>query len=458
MSTNTHVPFSPVDEPDTFAQSLRDLGEALRAARQRSQKWLAWRHLQASGAAPYAPEAITAFEQAYRYDENDCTAIHHLAIAYHAMAWDLELGAAAGAMEAWEKSLFYWRKLQACGAFWRDLYAKGAALGQGFDRQAVEAFRRNLNYILLEIHVDFIRHYCEQEKRELAAQHIAVIKRARIPPAARKQLELLVYAAMTSAIPDAVAAGHFVDALNTLDGFLDLFPTCAPALQAYLEAVEQWLGQLSPAAHWDTIGDLDQRAAPRWEALESLAPEHPLADAALGALAAALGGKYWARARQLRLQREQSMQPPAGLDAAEYRLYERAIVWLRKARAYALPDPQPFYNLINALLARATFVASVITPADAMLLIERALADSREAMDIAPDELVPRQLTAELLLIRAECRLNQLPAAMSDPHFAIYLRQAEADLLDAAQLDPQNSGFQDRLRMIRDTLSRISVG
>jgi len=447
---------------DELIQTVHDIGEALRSAQRRSQKWLAWRQLNMTdehdvhSVTPYTLKAVATLEAAYALDEGDCDVIHHLAIAYHAMAWDLELCEPDRALGAWEKALFYWRKLQACGNFWRDLCAKGEALGEEFDRSAIEEFRQNLIEYLLEIHVDFIRYYYDLKRHDQAVRHIELIRRARIPPAARKGLAVLVYEAMTSTVPNVVAEGCFGDALTILDGFLSLFPSHLPALQSYLEVAKQWLDQMYPSTQWQEILDLDKRVLPRWDVLNTAEhlSEHPLAHAALGDLASALGGKHWARARSLRLQREEAGQQPQVLECEEYRAYGQAISWLKRMESYTSDNPEAQFNLFNALISRAVFATYVgqnsVNPDEAYQLFEEALLDCQDASQVIPDETSPLKLAAQILEIRTDYRRACFLAGLSNSDPDTYYKNAEEDLVRAIQFDPDNPSLQEKLDEIRD--------
>ncbi len=438
-------------------QVINDLGEALRSTEQKSQKWQAWQQLHVTNEQgveiikPYTPEIITTLEASYALDENDYDVIHHLAIAYHAMAWDFELCESDRASDAWKKALFYWRKLQANGAFWQDLCAKGESLGTEFKKNEVEAFRHNLMQYLLEIHVDFIRHYYEQKRSDSASRHIELIKQARISPAIRKKLGVLVYEAMTSTVPNIAEEGDFKDALSILDDFLNLFPSYLPALQQYLEITTRWFNQMSPSSQWQEILELDEKVSPRWDALgvsENLS-EFPLTQAELGNLASVLGGKHWARARSLQLQREEDSQQPEILECEEYQAYERSISWLKRVDRYTPNNPETHFNLLNALLSRSRFVTYVGLRSDdfdkAYELLEDALSDCEEAIKIAPDETAPRKLAANILDTRADYILD-----VSDLAFVERRKYIEEDLIKALQFDPENPVLQEKLDRIRE--------
>jgi len=444
-----------------WLQIAVDLEKAIESAQRCSLKWQAWQqllHIDEHGLQhvhPYTLKAIATLEKAYALDERDGEIIHHLAIAHHALAWDLELEGSPLASETWQKALFYWQRLQSCESFWQALYAKGETLGEAFDRRQIEQFRQDLYRYLLEIHVFLIGRYHSLKKSGQAHRHIELIKRARIPPKVRKELEPLVYQSMASLVHELAAAGRFSDALDLLDAFLDLFPTYLAALQEYLELTKWWVEPLAAASRWDEILKLDERVLPRWNAMAALKETsiQPAAQAALCELASTLGDKHWTKARNLRLQREQASQNPSGLESDEFQAWEKAIAWLMRCET---PGTRERFNLWQALLYRAdivTFAATYSNDLDASFqLLRDALSDCQKAMEIAPDEAPPKKLAAQILQIRADHRLKSLAVPGHDLDFVACLREAEEDLVHALRYDSDNPALQEMLTFVRDSL------
>lgn len=461
-SISPEVKPTPYINPSELTLILHELGDALHSAERRSQRWLAWQQLHLTDhdgldkAQQYTPEALAILEKAYELNEVDDEVIHHLAVAYHALAWDLELRQSDMASEAWKKALFYWRKLQSYSPFWQNLYTKGEMLGAEFQRGIIEAFREKLVQYLLEIHVNFIRHYYELKSIDQASRHVQLIKEARLPPAARRELEILTYEAMTSTLPNVVAEGRFDSALTMLDGFLSLFSAYLPALQTYLEVTKKWIDQLSPAEHWSEILNLDKRVLPWWETLNSSThlSAYPLAKVVLNDLASGLGGKHLAKARSLRLERREAEQTFPVLECEEYQAYERALLWYKKATAHTFDDSAVRIGLCNALLVHAEFVANVGWHSnklnDAEQLFQEALSQCQEAMDLVPDETAPRILAAQTLFIKTNYKINHLPAGLSDTELIAYLKSIEEDLVKAIQFDSDNLVLQESLDKIRN--------
>src|ERR1044071_9388014 len=53
------------------------------------------------GALPYTDQAIESFAEAHRRNPDDIGIVHHLAIAHHARAWDMELQGDPNAESEW---------------------------------------------------------------------------------------------------------------------------------------------------------------------------------------------------------------------------------------------------------------------------------------------------------------------------------------------------------------------
>jgi hypothetical protein len=450
-----------------LSQVAHRLGIVLEITQKRSLGWQAYQKLQVTdetGVAtlqPYTPEAAAILEKAHQWDEEDHHIIHHLAIAYHSLAWDLEQQDPAQALPVWEKAIYYWKKLQNCAAFWQELCIKGRALGNGFNEETIYRYRKNLMRPLLEIHVRFILHYYESQKVHQATGHIHLIRKAQISPADRKHFEKLVYDAMTSTVPNMVSKGHFLYALAILDDFLALYPSYPLALQSCLEIAKQQLEQLSPASQWTTILQLDTRITKKWHRLNKAEhlQRYPLAQSAMVALAETLAKKHLAKAnslRKLRTPKNGTTQQTEKLECNEYKGYKYAIQWLEKAENLSPDTFDMKTELYNALLLRADFVTLFCLNAGeneaVFQLLEQALSDCQQAMNVVPDKAPPRELAAKIHQIKVEYRLRYLPDGLNDKEFAAHLKNVEADLESAIQFNPGNQSLKEMLNSIRETL------
>jgi uncharacterized cupin superfamily protein len=100
-------------------------------ARARSHPANAWAALQEKdaegnprGALPFSARAIEEFAAAHRQNPDDIGVVHHLAIAHHARAWDLELAGDQGAAAEWEEALGCWRAIAHSREFWAAMEGK----------------------------------------------------------------------------------------------------------------------------------------------------------------------------------------------------------------------------------------------------------------------------------------------------------------------------------------------
>lgn len=327
---------------DGEAKWLKEGRVVLDEARRRAGLAAAWQALQerdahgeALGPLPYTPEAIALFTRACEEDPDDATILHHLAIATHAWAWDRELAGDPGAGACWEQALGYWRQLIASPDFWRARVEKLARLAPLADQGILDTLRGGLYEELLDIHVEFVRHYFSVSTSERAAAHIDLIRRARIPPAVRRKLIDKLYLAMTASVPRMVAQQQFSAALGMVAQFLTLAPHYLPALQLAVEIGRDWCRSLSYVEHWLEILALEGRlrALSLPSALIALPgfAEAPLARAAVEDLAGELMRKYCDRAESHVARLEKGVFIQADHDAAE-QLLETAIAWGRTVR------------------------------------------------------------------------------------------------------------------------------
>lgn len=236
----------------------------------------AWKLLQeydndgnAQGPLPYTDEAIIEFTRAYNYYPGDSGVVHHLAIAHHARAWDFEIQRDSRASEEWKRALGFWRTLVNSGEFWTCMKNKLSACDPDIDPSMIDQARMNLLENLLDIHVDFICHYCECEEQERAVDHKEIIMRARIPPAVRKKLIKRVFQVMTEPVPQAKASREYISALTIVERFLELFPDYLSALRMHADICIDWVREMSYQDNWDDILKLGERALPYVTSLEA---------------------------------------------------------------------------------------------------------------------------------------------------------------------------------------------
>jgi tetratricopeptide (TPR) repeat protein len=427
--------------PDELALRLRELHDALQVARRQSRKAVGWQQLQRQDAEaltvrprPYTPEAIATFTAALERNEDDPDLLHHLAIAHHARAWDLELQGSPQAFAAWEEALTYWRLLQTCPAFWQRLRRKGTGIDPGFDPGVVDAARQHLSLHLLEIHLDFIRHYYDQGRVQQAEHHIRLVRRAPLPPAVRKQMDQRLYEAMTGGVPTALAGQQYEAAATAVERFLQLFPHYLVALQQVVEIYQQWVEQTSVREQWEQVELLQARArhcATRLAAHTELTTT-PLARVALAELAFALGDKYRTRARSLRAQRRQDARTIDTVTVQpERQACDVAITWLAMAWQH---DPGYQDSLVGALLHRASLITDVGLAVENSRqreqFLSEATADCRQALQVAPTDFDALYMTAQLLWLQ---RQNDEARPVAEQALAVAEQHADAEAVAVAQ-------------------------
>ena len=269
----------------------------------------------ARGPLPYTEEAIKAFEKLHDADPNNTDIIHHLAIAHHAMAWDMELGGSSdNAAREWETALAYWQELAASSVFWEGMKKKLKLCQPDADPAPLDQLRNSLVEELLHIHVDFIRHHCELANPDRAETHVRIVQRANIKPALKKKLIHRVYEAMTASVLLAQAQKDYESGLVCVERFLKLYSdtTYLPALRAHTELCKSWMERLSYQNEWNVIMSLVTRAEPivmrLVDALKS--EKDPSAISALEDLTFEITLRGW--------DKSQTMQTMAGNDEEQW--------------------------------------------------------------------------------------------------------------------------------------------
>jgi tetratricopeptide (TPR) repeat protein len=289
-----------------IAELVRGARAVVRDARRRASLVEAWEALQerngegrALGARPHTTAALAAFQQALELDPGDAQLVHHLAIARHALAWDLELAGDPRAAAEWEAALGHWRALVSSAEFWGELERKLGEMDAAVMASAVPDLRRDLLERVLEVHVDFIRHYCEAGNPRRAQAHVEIVQRAAIAPAVKKRLVDRVFVDLTRAVPQAREQDDFESALVLVERFLALFPRHVPALRLAAEVATAWLGGLGYQSRWSDVLAVAARVRP--VAVELVAQQaggiEPLAARALEELVAEVTDRAEGRAR-----------------------------------------------------------------------------------------------------------------------------------------------------------------
>ena len=262
---------SSIGKPE---KAIREATHRLNAVLRRESLVKAWDLLQerdendnARGALPWTEAAIGELEEAHKSFPNDPSVRHHLAIARHARAWDYELSddrtLSARAQTEWEAALEHWYVLAAAPEFWETQKQKLLSCRAEADTSVLDDARHNLVGDLLDVHVEFVRHYCELGQPERAAAHIEIVRHANIRRSLKMQLQGKIFDAMTGPVTAAKAAQEFDAALHPIELFLKLFPdNYLPALEMHATVCGAWVSGLSYKDDWDEILVVEKRAWP----------------------------------------------------------------------------------------------------------------------------------------------------------------------------------------------------
>jgi len=260
-----HVP-QAWDHRENLDAWLCELERGLEDARSLSGPFLGWQQLQATtptGARrtlPSTEDAVAAFHMAHDMDSGDAWVAHHLAVAHHARAWDLELRGDEAASREWTEALWWWRRVQASNCLWEEMERHLDAVFPGENGAYLAELRSELYLHLLQVHVDFIKHYQETGERERAAMHLRIVRSSRIPPVVKEQLEPRLFAAMTVAVGAHLEAGEYRKAADAIEDFTALEPDFRDALELAVEVYLEWLQRVSAAEDPETLMELQQRA------------------------------------------------------------------------------------------------------------------------------------------------------------------------------------------------------
>jgi hypothetical protein len=221
---------------------------------------------QSRGTLPYTLKSINMFQTACKNNPENIRITHHLAIAYHAYAWDLETQNDPRAAKFWRLALEFWRKIISSGQFWREMAAKmikcDSEISEDKAQKHIAKIRKNLYENLLDIHVAFIAYYHECGNMNRAAVHVDIVNAAQIPPAVSLRLVRQVYDDMTRSMPESINAGDYDSALETIQAFLKMFPEHIEGLCAYIDVAKNWLHSCSYIDDWDQIVSITKKIRP----------------------------------------------------------------------------------------------------------------------------------------------------------------------------------------------------
>lgn len=181
---------------------------------------------------PYHDDAFGIWEGLLRRFPGDYQTMHHLAIMYHARAFDFEEGTDPGAADAdWTRALELWHRLWRADEFWSDLASE-------LDADVQDPFpelRAGWPERLLQVHFDIA--FAEDTKHYRARRHIRLALDSPFADEVKEKIRLRAYERTVAHLLPVVWEPE------TVDG-----PTLAPALKAirsYLDLDEEFLPALS---------------------------------------------------------------------------------------------------------------------------------------------------------------------------------------------------------------------
>lgn len=377
---------------------------------------------------PYTDVALQKFEASLEYWGDDPDLIHHLAVAHHARAWDLELAGSSEAPEAWRKALKYWNKVRITPEFWKRLKKKGEEIDKDFDVAAVKNMREQLGVFLLEVHLDFIREYYDQNKNKHAEAHILVVRDAHLPPAVRKQMDKRLYEAVTDGVREMLDCAKFQNAADTIKRFLNLLPDYLPAQSQLVEIYYSWMQTISIIRQWDEYHDFQEDIFPVAEQVGARVKvdeshEAILAHQTLSSFARRIGHDYHNRAV--------SMCNDIGKKLSENEINDMKLFYEINNQALGLEDiavrwlELAYYDECERVLCES--LANLLAQRAQILLIQSAVIESGALIDTWDGSVTD--------IVERFCKESEVKR-----------NKAIGDLKRAISLDPENGELKKELK------------
>ena len=148
---------------------------------------------------PYTDEAFQIWEDASRQAPDDIHTMHHLAIMYHARAFDLEQSNNPDNADGdWKRALELWHHLCENEHFWEDLFQGIEHTGHDLHRQVKEEFSRQLLKIHFDIAID------EDTKHHRARRHIKFALDSPFPQEIKDTVRSNGYQSCTAHLPNSI--------------------------------------------------------------------------------------------------------------------------------------------------------------------------------------------------------------------------------------------------------------
>ncbi|ONH31433.1 hypothetical protein [Pseudofrankia asymbiotica] len=182
--------------------------------------------------------------------------VHHLAIAHHARAYDLEAaGESKTAAQHWRKALEHWAALHRDDRFWDGLRehletVSGAPLPDGL----LDGVRARLPEYLLAPHVTLATRYRLTDP-DRARRHAECIRLSTLPEAAVTRARDQFGADTVAGLGQAIKEARFTDTIRALLSWFAIDPTSTRLARALLLVTRRWCEGQSRAPEWTvTVG------------------------------------------------------------------------------------------------------------------------------------------------------------------------------------------------------------
>ena len=190
---------------------------------------------------PWTRAAIRLWEQE---GADDIECVHHLAIAHHACAYDLEAVGDDAAFDHFEKALRHWAALYAEPEFWQRMHERlDEAMGAPVPDEVVAEVRTRLPHNLLEPHLTLaVRLRLTDPAR--ARRHVRLVTGSAFPDAVVAEARDGLVRDLFEGVPTAVAEGRFAETIDVLESWLLLVPDSPDLLRALLLTSRSWIEQL----------------------------------------------------------------------------------------------------------------------------------------------------------------------------------------------------------------------
>ncbi|MFF0725946.1 hypothetical protein [Streptomyces sp. NPDC004134] len=192
---------------------------------------------------PWTSTAVRLWEEALAAGA-DTGVVHHLAIAHHARAYDLEAAGDDAAFGHFEEALRHWASLYADPDFWRRAHERlNGGMGVAVPGEVVEEARARLPRNLLEPHLTLAARFRLTDPRRARA-HVRLVTGSAFPAAIVAEARVDLVRDVLGGVPRAVAEGRFAETLDILETWLLLDPAGHDLLRAVLFTGRSWMERL----------------------------------------------------------------------------------------------------------------------------------------------------------------------------------------------------------------------